>query len=98
MTTRSSFTNHDLSACCTAFLQSNAALVAAMLENLPSDQHKILENLIASGGSFGIEALVDQNSNCTISLIGREPEGANVVYAVIHAPGAASGTSAQDKN
>lgn len=98
MSTKSSFTNPDLSACCTAFLQSNSSLVAAMLENLSSDQHKILENLIASGGSFGIEALVDQNSNCTISLVGRKPEGANVVYAVIYAPGAASGTSAQDKN
>lgn len=96
MSIQSSATRPTLSVCCAAFLQANSDLVAAILEDIPSDRHAALVKLLAGGGSFGIEALVDQHSNSTISLIGREREGTPVVYAVIQVPALPSGMSAND--
>lgn len=90
MTNQSNLADSTLSACCAASLNANSDLVAAMLRDMPADKHEAIDQLLAGGGSVGIETLIDRDATNTISLVGQEREGARVVYATIRAGSAAS--------
>ena len=57
-----------------------------MLNDMPFGRREAIDQLLKGGGSVGIEALVDQAANSTISSVGKpdaEGEEMRVVYETV---------------
>lgn len=75
----------DLSKHCATALRACEDLRSSILKTLPVEKLQALDDLLAGGGSVGVELMTDYKAQVTIRLVALEREGARLVLAAVTA-------------
>lgn len=72
-----------LSQRCASSLRANGKLLSVILADFPKSKLEAIDQLLAGGGSVGIETVIDRNATNWIRVVGIEREGARLVLATV---------------
>jgi hypothetical protein len=71
---------------------ATAHLLQVMLLDLPSEKHKALDALLATGGRVGIEATVDGTGLTSLCMVGFTSDGDRLLLSTVQTPATTRGS------